>query len=94
MSLLEIKCPHCKTNLWVDPTTGSVVDFKTTEHKKLDLNDFVKNQKNRSSDLEDIFKKAKQEQIKRKEQMEKDFKKVKENPDELKSNPQNPFDWD
>ncbi|MBN1983674.1 MAG: hypothetical protein JW795_19220 [Chitinivibrionales bacterium] len=94
MSLLEVKCPHCKTSLWIDPATGSIVDFKTPDHKKLDLNDYIKSQKSRGTELEDIFKKAKEEQQKRKEQMEKDFKKAKENPDELTGDVQSPFQWE
>jgi len=94
MSLFEIKCPLCKGTLWIDPSTGNIIDHKAADHKKLDLEGFLKSQKNRGSELEEKFKKAKEEQDKRKEEMEKEFKKSKENVDKYKGDVQSPFQWD
>jgi hypothetical protein len=85
----------CKGTIWVDPSTGKVVDHKDTESQpKVNLSDFVKNQKNRGTELENMFKKAKEDQAKRKEELEQQFRKAKENPDELKGDVQSPFQWD
>ncbi len=95
MSLFELKCPMCKGTLWIDPSSGRLVDHKSADHKKIDLQDFMKSQKNRGSELEDKFVKAKEEQARRKEEMEKDFKKAKEHPEEIEGGEyQSPFEWD
>ena len=94
MSLFEIKCPMCKGTLWINPSTGKVVDHKSADHKKIDLNDFLKSQKTRGSDLEEKFNKAKEEKEKRKEEMEEKFKRSKEHPEEFQGDYQSPFQWD
>lgn len=94
MSLFEIKCPMCKGMLWIDPSSGKVVDHKSADHKKIDLNDFLKSQKSRGSDLEEKFNKAKGEKEKRKEEMEEKFKRSKEHPEEFQGDYQSPFQWD
>ena len=94
MSLFEIKCPMCKGTLWINPSTGKLVDHKSADHKKIDLDDFLKSQKNRGSDLEEKFKKAKAEKEKRREEMEEKFKRTKEHPEEFEGDYQSPFQWD
>ena len=94
MSLFEIKCPMCKGTLWINLSTGKVVDHKSADHKKIDLNDFLKSQKNRGSDLEEKFNKAKEEKEKRKKEMEEKFKRSKEHPEEFQGDYQSPFQWD
>jgi hypothetical protein len=97
MSLFEIKCPGCKATLWIDPSTGALVDHKAANHQKADLGAFIKSQKNRGNELEDKFKKAKEEQLKRKEELEKQFKKAQEHPEEFAGkgdDMQDPFKWD
>jgi hypothetical protein len=94
MSLFEIKCPMCKGTIWINPSTGKIVDHKSADHKKIDLNDFLKTQKERGSKLEQQFKKAKEEQEKRKQEMEEKFKRTKEHPEEFEGDYQSPFQWD
>lgn len=95
MSLLEVKCPMCKGSLWLDPSSGKVVDHKAADQKKLDFGEFVKSQSNRGAKLEDQFKKAKEEQEKRKKELDENFKRAKEHPEELKGDDvQSPFQWD
>jgi len=94
MSLFEIKCPMCKGTIWINPSTGKIVDHKSADHKKIDLNDFLKSQKDRGSKLEEQFKKAKEEQQKRKQEMEEKFKRTKEHPEEFQGDYQSPFQWD
>lgn len=94
MNLIEIKCPGCKSAIWIDPSDGRIVDHKSADHKKADLGDFIKSQKNRGSLLEEQFKKAKEEKEKRKQKLEEDFKKAKEHPEDLEGDYQSPFQWD
>jgi ATPase subunit of ABC transporter with duplicated ATPase domains len=94
MSLFEIKCPLCKGTLWVDQSTGKVVDHKSADQKKTDFDDFVKQQKEKSSQWEDKFKKAAEEKAKRKAEIEQKFKTAKEKPDEIEGDYESPFKWD
>ena len=94
MSLFEIKCPICKGTLFVDLATGKVVDHKTVDHQKADFNQFMKSRE-KGTAWDDKLNKVKNDQAKRKAELEEKFKKVKDegpvNPDEaIKS----PFDWD
>jgi len=95
MSLFEIKCPMCKGTIWIDPSSGRLIDHKSADHKKLDLQDFMKSEKNKSSELEGKLIKAKEEHEKRKLQLEEDFKHAKEHPEDLEGEEyQSPFQWD
>ena len=94
MSLFEIKCPMCKGTIWINPSTGKIVDHKSADHKKIDLNDFLKTQKDRGLKLEEQFKKAKEDQEKRKQEMEEKFKRTKDHPEEFEGDYQSPFQWD
>jgi hypothetical protein len=94
MSLFEIKCPLCKGTLWVDPSTGKVIDHKAVDHQKADFNDFLQARKNHQPQWDDKFKKAQAEKAKRKAEIEEKFKMAKENPDELTGEMDSPFKWD
>ena len=95
MSLLEVKCPVCKGTLWVDPLTGKVVDHKSFEHQKANFEEFL-NSRKKGVAWDDKFQKAKEEEAKRKAEIELKFKQAKENPDEVDSSSplRTPFDWD
>lgn len=92
--MFEIKCPMCKGTIWVDPSSGKVVDHKSADHKKTDFGSFVESQKNRGSKLEDQFMQAKAEQDRRKKEMEAKFREAKDHPEDLKEDLPSPFDWD
>ncbi len=94
MSLFEIHCPLCKGTLWIDPSSGTVVDHKAADHQRADFNEFLKTQKDRGNALEEKFKKAKMEQEKRKEDLAKKFKDAKKVADDFKGDVQSPFGWD
>jgi len=94
MSFLEVKCPMCKGTLWIDRSTGKVVDHKSADKKKVDLDSFLEEQKNRSSKWEHKLKSAESVEAKRKAEIEAKFKKAKENPDEIEGDYQSPFQWD
>lgn len=94
MSLLEIKCPLCKGVLWVDQSTGKVVDHKSADKQKTDFNEFLKAQKNPNPGWEDKFKKIQEDKARRKAEIEQKFKMAKENPDELEGDVDSPFKWD
>jgi hypothetical protein len=94
MSLFEIKCPLCKGTLWVDQSSGKVVDHKSADHQKTDFNDFVKQQKEKSSQWEGKIKKAAEDTAKRKAEIEEKFKVAKEKPEEIQGDYESPFKWD
>jgi hypothetical protein len=94
MSLFEVKCPLCKGTLWIDQSTGKVVDHKSGDKQKGDFDDFMKKQKEKSSVWEDKFKKAANETAKRKAEIEEKFKVAKEKPEEIEGDYESPFKWD
>jgi hypothetical protein len=94
VSHFVVKCPMCKGTLWINPSTGEVVDHKAADHQKADLGLFLKSQKERGSALEDKFKKAKVDQDKRKQDLDKRFQEAKEHPENLEGEVDSPFKWD
>jgi hypothetical protein len=94
MSLFEIKCPLCKGTLWIDPSSGKVVDHKAVDEKKTDFDEFLKKQKEKSSQWEEKIKKLAEEKAKRKAEIEEKFKVAKEKPEEIKGDYESPFKWD
>ncbi|MBD3320478.1 MAG: hypothetical protein GF350_05205 [Chitinivibrionales bacterium] len=93
MALLQIKCPECKSLLWIDPASGKVVDHKSEGHKKADFNEFLKTSR-KGKDWEDKLKKARDEESRRKAEWEEKFKKARESPDELDGDYESPFKWE
>ena len=95
MSLFEIKCPMCKGTLWIDPASGKVVDHKSADQQKANFEDFLKSRK-KGVAWDDKFQKAKDEEAKRKAEIEAKFKEAKESTDETGSPEpfKSPFDWD
>ena len=95
MSLFEVKCPLCKGTLWIDPATGKVVDHQSADHQKGDFDEFMKNRK-KGVAWDDRFQKAREEEKKRKEEIEQKFKQAREStePDSDEKPMQSPFDWD
>lgn len=95
MSLFEIKCPMCKGQLWIDLGTGKVVDHKSADQPKADYKVFLKSRE-KGTAWDDKMKRAKEEEAKRKAEIEMKFKGVKnEKPDLSDKNPlHNPLDWD
>jgi uncharacterized protein YbaR (Trm112 family) len=94
MSLFEVKCPLCKGTLWIDQSTGKVVDHKSGDKQKGDFDDFMKKQKEKTSVWEGKFKKAAEETAKRKAEIEEKFKVAKEKPEEIEGDYESPFKWD
>jgi hypothetical protein len=95
MSLFEVKCPMCKGTLWIDPASGKVVDHQSADHQKGDFDEFMKNRQ-KGVAWDDRFSKARDEEKKRKDEIEQKFKKARENPEEVPDEKpmQSPFDWD
>jgi hypothetical protein len=94
MSLFEIKCPLCKGTIWVDPSTGKVVDHKSADKKKADFDGFLKAQKNPNPQWDEKFKKIQDDKAKRKAEIEEKFKQAKENPEAFEGPVDSPFQWD
>jgi len=84
----------CKGTLWVDPASGKVVDHKTAEQQKATFDEFLKAQK-KGTAWDEKFKKAKEEEAKRKAEIEQKFKEAQESEEPVEKPPlQSPFDWD
>ncbi len=94
MSLIEVKCPMCKGTLWIDPSSGEVVDHKADGHKKIDFQSYMKEQKQRGSALEEKMRQAKEQEDKRRQAMDEKFKAAKERPDDIQGEYHSPFEWD
>jgi hypothetical protein len=94
MGLFEIKCPMCKGTLWIDPASGKVVDHKSVDQQKVNFDEFLKDQK-KGKAWDDKFQKAKEEEARRKAEIEMKFKKAKEDIEPGSVEPlTSPFDWD
>ena len=93
MSINEIKCPMCKGTIFVDIATGRVVDHKSSDAPKMDLNTFIEEQKKPRA-WDEKLTKAREGEAKRKAEIESKFKQAKEKPDELPNAPASPFMWD
>jgi hypothetical protein len=94
MAVIEIKCPMCKGSIWLEQSTGKVVDHKGADQQKVDFNSFMKSQDGRASALEEKARKAKEDMAKRKVEIEQQFKQAKEHPEDLKGDVESPFKWD
>ena len=96
MSLFEIKCPLCKGMLWIDPASGKVIDHKAADQQKSDFKDFLKAQQ-KGTAWDEKMKKAKEEEAKRKAEIEMKFKVARETK-EIEKDSDHPFhsplDWD
>lgn len=95
MDLLEIKCPICKGILKVDIASGEVVEHINYEPPKASFEDFL-NSRKKGVAWDDKLKKAKEEQARRKAEIEMKFKQAKENPEtpDLSEPLRTPLDWD
>jgi uncharacterized protein YhaN len=94
MSLLEIKCPLCKASIWVDQSTGRVVDHKSADQQKVSLDSFLKEQQEKSGKWDQKMVKAKDDVARRKQELEERFKRAREHPEELPGDVESPFKWD
>ena len=94
MSLFEVKCPLCKGTLWIDPSTGKVVDHKSHDQPKANFDDFLKSRQ-KGTAWDEKMKKAKEEEVKRKAEIEMKFKVAKETTEVEKDEQfHSPLDWD
>jgi hypothetical protein len=94
MSLFEIRCPLCRGTLWIDPSTGKVVDHKEVDHQKADFNEFLKSRQ-KGTAWDEKMKKAREEEAKRKAEIEMKFRVAKETEDATPDETlRPPLDWD
>ncbi len=95
MSLFEVKCPLCKGTLWIDPASGKVVDHKSADQQKANFDEFMKSRR-KASAWDEKMKKAKEEEAKRKAEIEMKFKEAREITEINKDDEMfhSPLDWD
>ncbi len=94
MSLFEIKCPLCKGTLWIDPANGKVVDHKSADQQKANFEDFLKSRK-KGTAWDEKMKKAKEEEARRKAEIELKFRDAKDITEKKDDEPfHSPLDWD
>lgn len=94
MSILEIKCPMCKGSIWIEQSTGAVVDHKSGDQQKVSLDSFLKDQKGRAGKWDEKLNRAKDDTARRRTEIEERFRHAKEHPEELKGDVDSPFKWD
>ena len=88
---LTITCPCCEKILEIDVKTGKVLSAKDKKEFE-SLESFFEKQKNRSKDLDAMFKAAKEKEKNRLSEIEKKFEEAKKRKDlkDVKPN----MDWD
>ena len=89
---LTVECPMCKGEIVVDADTGEVLSHKEFKKELKSFDEFMKEQNNRSADLDDKFAAAKEAQKHRQELLDKKFEAAKQNKD-LKDPPPSVL-WD
>jgi len=94
MALIDVTCPCCGEVLSVDTAAKTAQKNGPAKSAKVDLEGFLKGQKNRVDDLEALFKKSSEESRKRQVELEQGFRKAAENPDSVEGEYQSPFQWD
>ena len=89
---LKIDCPCCKAKLVIDSETGVIL--QTTPYKEASptLQDFLKNDKNRTRDLDEKFAESRRMEDSRLQTLEKKFEWAKKNRDQLPEAPR--IQWD
>jgi hypothetical protein len=91
--VLKVKCPCCKAELTIDPLSGEVLSHAEEKKKAKDFDSFLKEQKNRSSSLDEKFRAAQEAEKKRAALLEKKFKLGQEKPID-ESEPPPGIQWD
>lgn len=94
MSVIEIKCPMCKGSIWIEQSTGTVVDHKSADQQKTDFDSFMKAQEGRKGKWDDKLTRAREDTVKRKAELEERFRQARENPDQVQGEYESPFKWD
>jgi hypothetical protein len=94
MGLIEIKCPMCKGAIWLEQSTGKVVDHKSADQQKVSFDGFMKEQQERKGKWDDKLHKAKDDTVKRRAEIEERFKQARDDPDSLQGEVESPFKWD
>jgi len=94
VAVIEVKCPMCKGSIWIEQSTGKLIDHKSADQQKVTLDGFLEDQKAKAGKWDDRLSKAKDDVAKRKAEIEERFKAAKEHPEELKDDYESPFKWD
>jgi len=94
MRTLKIDCPCCQAQLVIDAEKGFVLEHKAYKEAPPSLEDFLKNEKGRASELEQRFAQSRQKEDEKREMLEKKFEWAKKNKDKLPPAPKPNIYWD
>lgn len=74
--IIEIECPHCHSNLWIDSENDTVVQHKKTKKKNFESFDsLLKKEKEKKEKADERFILAKELEREKKKKAEDIFKK-------------------
>ncbi len=94
MKEIEIECPCCKAEIVIDPQSGRILAHKAYKEPNQSLDDFLKSEKSRNSELAEKFKAAKEREESKMDFLEKKFQRAKDNKHKLPEAPKPDIFWD
>ncbi len=94
MKEIKIDCPCCKAKLIIDPETGGIIKYEKHKEAPPSLNEFLKAEKNRNTELDEKFKEAREKEESKMDLLEKKFEWAKKNKDKLPEAPKPDIFWD
>lgn len=91
---LSLDCPCCRAQLIVDPKTGGIIKFTPHKDAAPTLEQFMKADKHRSTDLANKFEEAKRQEDGKLDLLNKKWEWAKKNKDKLPDAPKPGIMWD
>lgn len=84
---VKVECPCCKTVMEVDTATGVVLSHTEQKKETKSLEDFMEDEKNKMSILDEKFKESQEKEKNKFDALEAKFKHAQENEDKLDDPP-------
>ena len=73
--VIQVVCPHCRTNIWIDGKTGEVIKTEKAGKEKKSLDDLLIKEKKRQAEFGRKFELTAEMEKKKHEKAEELFKK-------------------
>ena len=90
---LEVQCPCCESTLIIDAESGTVLSHSPKKTKPKSLDEFFKEEKNKSQILDEKFKQGMEKEKNKMSEIQKKFDYAQKNKDKLKDPPPG-VQWD